>query len=112
MAPLSRQANYEKQWLEKEMRDFAPFESEAWALLTSLYGSRISKPELESLGQVVARELQIDLVREYRRRKETMIKWFQNHITILRPFLQNDVDILGENDIVLWPMATAHSTSG
>jgi hypothetical protein len=108
---LNGQAKYEKQWFHEEMTGFDPLNSDAWALLTRLYGPRISKEEIVSLGQVAALELRIDLVREYKRRKETMIKWFQNHITVLRPFLQDCVQVLGEKDTVLWPMATANSTT-
>jgi hypothetical protein len=100
---ISSQAKYEKQWLSEEMKGFSPLDSEAWKILTDLYGPKISKEEIVSLGQVAAVELRIDLVREYKRRKETMIKWFQNNITRVRPFLQNCVRVLGENDRPVFP---------
>jgi hypothetical protein len=98
---LNGQAKYEQKWLRDEMKGFEPFESEAWRFLTQLYGQKISKEEIISLGQVTATELKIELVREYKRRKETMIKWFQNHIDHVQPFLRNNVEVLGENGTVL-----------
>jgi hypothetical protein len=104
--PLTGQAKYEQQWLEEEMANFRPFQSEAWFFLTQLYGPKISKDEIVSLGRVTAEELKIELVREYKRRKETMVKWFQNHIDRVRPFLSDSVQVLGENGDVLGPTRT------
>jgi hypothetical protein len=98
---LSGQTKYEKEWSDKEMQGFSAFKSEAWAVLTQLYGPKISKEEITSLGEIVATELKISLAREYKRRKVTMIEWFQNHLEEIRPFLQNCVQILCENGTVL-----------
>jgi hypothetical protein len=88
------QTRYEKEWLEKEMEQFTATDSDAWRLLTNLYGSKISKEELLSVGQVTSIELNIELVREYKRRKETMIKWFQNHFDRIEPFLRESLTII------------------
>lgn len=95
----SNQAQYEKRWLQEEMNGFFVFDSEAWELLTRLYGPKISKDEIISLGQVTAMELNLDFVREYKRRKETMVKWFQNHFVVVRPFLQECVKVLRDEDV-------------
>jgi hypothetical protein len=97
----STQIRYEKEWLQKEMNGFSATESDAWRLLADLYGPKISKEQIISLGQVAAMELGLDLVREYKRRKETMVKWFQNHLTTVTPFLRTSVVILGENKTVI-----------
>jgi hypothetical protein len=58
------------------------------------YGESISKEEIISLGQVCSIELGINLVREYKRRKETMLKWFSDHWENLLPFLETSVEII------------------
>jgi hypothetical protein len=92
------QQKYEKEWLEHEMRGFVPQESEAWKFLAERYGEKISKDELLSLGQVAAMELGLDLVRDYKRRKATMIKWFQDNLTQLRPFLETSLEVIEASD--------------
>jgi hypothetical protein len=92
------QQKYEKEWLQRQMSGFAPTECPAWQYLTARFGEKISKEELLSLGQVAAIELELDLVREYKRRKETMIKWFQNHFDVIRPFLETNLEIIHKTD--------------
>jgi hypothetical protein len=92
------QQRYEKNWLQNQMGGFNATDSEAWQLLTSLYGPKISKDEIIALGQVCAIELKIDLVREYKRRKETMIKWFQNNLAMIEPFLREAVTIISNEN--------------
>jgi hypothetical protein len=92
------QQKYEKEWLDQQMAGFAPKRCPAWQYLTARYGDKISKEELLSLGQVAAIELGLDLVREYKRRKETMIKWFQIHFDVIRPFLETDLEIIHKTD--------------
>jgi hypothetical protein len=81
-------------WKKDEMRDFLPYQSEPWEFLTSRYGPVISKEEIKSLGLVCSSELKIDLFRESKRRKETMLKWFSDHWQKIRPFLENNVTIV------------------
>jgi hypothetical protein len=92
------QQKYEKEWLEHEMKGFQPQESEAWKFLAERYGEKISKDELLSLGQVAAMELGLALVRDYKRRKATMIKWFQDNFTRLRPFLETSLEVIETSD--------------
>jgi hypothetical protein len=96
-APTPQQ-KYEKEWLQQEMKGFEPEKSEAWKFLAGRYGEKISKDELLSLGQVAAMELGITLVRDYKRRKSTMIKWFQDNLTRLRPFLEKSLEVIDASD--------------
>jgi hypothetical protein len=84
----------EKGWLAREMAGFDPNLSPAWRFLTEQHGDRIRKEEIVSLGQVCSARLDIPLVREYKRRKETMLKWFDNHWDIIHPFLVTKVEII------------------
>ena len=80
------------------MSGFVPLQSRAWKFLGQTFGTRISKEELVSLGQVVAHELDIELVREYKRRKDTMIKWFDEHLDEVREFMEHRVRIVDHDD--------------
>jgi hypothetical protein len=91
--PSTSQARYEKEWLKKEMEHFTATDSDAWRLLMNLHGPKLSKDEVLSLGIVISKELDIELVREYKRRKETMIKWFQNNLERIEPFLREFLTI-------------------
>jgi hypothetical protein len=84
----------EKEWLEREMAGFDPSSSIPWRYLSQKYGERISKEEIIALGQVCSIELNITLVRDYKRRKETMLKWFSDHWSEIRPFLETRLQII------------------
>jgi hypothetical protein len=86
----------EKEWLEREMAGFEPLASIPWHYLSGRYGDRISKEEIISLGQVCSIELNITLVRDYKRRKETMLKWFSDHWDKIQPFLETGLEILDD----------------
>lgn len=88
------QIAFEADWMEKHrVKDFKYEECRAWKYLFRRFG-KMSKMELQSLGAVVAETLDIELVREYKRRKITMIMWFEEHFDEVMPFIRNNVDIL------------------
>jgi hypothetical protein len=84
----------EQEWLKQELDGFESQESRPWKWLSARYGNRISKEEIVSLGQVCSVELNIKLVRDYSRRKETMLKWFSIHWDTILPFLETRVKIV------------------
>jgi hypothetical protein len=84
----------EQEWLKQELEGFKWATSPPWQYLKDRHGDRVSKQEIISLGQVCSAELEIKLVREYKRRKQTMLKWFSNHWDSILPFLETRVEIL------------------
>jgi hypothetical protein len=91
---------YEREWLAREMTGFVPQEAEAWKYLTRRFGGKIAKEEILSLAQISSvfnTDLEFPLVREYKRRKETIIKWFEANFLRLRPFLET-VEIIERSD--------------
>jgi hypothetical protein len=108
---ITPQQRYEKEWLEQQMSGFAPTGCPAWRYLTAKYGEKISKEELLSLGQVAAIELELDLVREYKRRKETMIKWFQIHFDVIQLFLETNLEIIPKTDPRIQGKTASESSS-
>jgi hypothetical protein len=79
--------------MAKEMSGFSASASEPWIFLTAHHGHRIRKEEIVSLGQVCASELKLPLFRQYKRRKDTMLKWFAKHWSTIHPFLDAKVEI-------------------
>jgi hypothetical protein len=88
----------EREWLAQKMEGFVAIESVPWKYLRERYGDRISKEEIVSLGQVCSKELNLSLFREYKRRKETMLKWFDKHWDVILPFLETKLEILERKD--------------
>ena len=89
---MTAQQKYERRRLVDHMSGFVMNESEAWRFQSARWGP-ISKCQLIALGQVVADVLQLDLVREYKRRKSTMVKWFDEYWDVIRPFIEKRVQI-------------------
>jgi len=66
---------------------------EAWRRLTIRFGMTISHMELLSLAKVVAHYTNIELVREAKRRKELLIKWFDDNLERVWPFIEEKIRI-------------------
>ena len=92
------QQEYEAEWLQTMRQKFKPYETRAWKWLAARFG-KIAKEEIISLGQVVAREMGVELAREYKRRKEMMIIWFEEHYDEVMPFIQSRVQVIGHANV-------------
>jgi hypothetical protein len=88
-------------WITKEMLGFSAETSAPWLFLTAQAGRRIRKEEIVSLGQVCASELKLPLLRQYKRRRDTMLKWFHNHWAIIHPFLDTKVEFVVDDDVAV-----------
>ena len=86
------QKEHEKLYLEK-IADFVHTESEAWKKLTERFGPKINQDELSDLAQVVSRRLNIELTREDKRRKRTLVKWFQDHLDEVWPYIEQHIEV-------------------
>ena len=85
----SLQAEYEWNFINQKRQGFDVQKCRAWAKLTERFGPRISQEELLSLALVVSNELGMDLSREYKRRKELLIKWFDERLDRVWGFVEN-----------------------
>jgi hypothetical protein len=61
--------------------------SHAWRKVTSRYGDGLNHAELLSVAEVVAYNLNVPLDREAKRRKSLLIKWFEDNMNEIEPFL-------------------------
>jgi hypothetical protein len=89
----SLQNERDRAFVQENLKDFEPMTSKAWKFLEARFGPEISKPRLVSLGCILALHLNIPLVREYKRRKGMMIKWFDDNFDCIQPFIEKCVEV-------------------
>ena len=77
----------ERKRVEMRLNGFDYKNSDAWQIICERFGPTLSQSELLSIAQVIAFHAKIKLDREAKRRKEVLIKWFQENIVEIMPFL-------------------------
>jgi hypothetical protein len=92
---------------EMRLRNFDPENCPAASLLTQLFGSAINATDLVSLAETCSYYLDIYLDREAKRRKSVLLKWFDENLQRIGPFLREHVvvenrsqELLGSGDAV------------
>ncbi|KAK8895033.1 hypothetical protein M9Y10_023475 [Tritrichomonas musculus] len=91
--PKTLQAEFEQKFVQEKLNDFEPTSCKAWTKLTSRFGPKISQEELLSLAEVVSHQLEIELYREYKRRKNMLIKWFDENLDLVWPYIEKHIII-------------------
>lgn len=90
--PVPYQVKFEKELIEEVKRsNWNATESVAWKRLTNKFGPKITTEELLSLAQVAAKELGLELTREYKRRKVMLIYWFDQQNEEFWKFLDKHI---------------------
>jgi hypothetical protein len=89
----SLQKEYEWAFMAEKRARFDAAKCPAWARLTAKFGPKISQEELLSLAQVISHELRLGLSREYKRRKELLVKWYDENLDVIWPFIETRVVI-------------------
>ena len=82
-----RQTQTERQKIEQRLNGFDGKNSDAWSEICDAFGPNLSQNELLSIAQVTSFHTKLHLGREAKRRKEVLIKWFQENLVTIRPFL-------------------------
>lgn len=95
--PKTLQAEFEAKFVQEKLADFEPTNCDAWIKLTGRFGPKISQEELLSLAEVVSHQLGIELFREYKRRKNMLIKWFDEHVDEVWPYIEKHIIITDVN---------------
>jgi hypothetical protein len=83
----------ERDWLMQQRHLFDAEHCEAWRDLRQMIAPKISFEELRSLAIICHENLDIELSRDVKRRKEMLIKWFDDHWVVVKSFLQTRVSI-------------------
>ena len=81
------QTEAERRRVEIRLSGFDGKNSDAWAEICEAFGPNLSQNELLSIAQVISFHAKLRLDREAKRRKEVLIKWFQENLSVIRPFL-------------------------
>lgn len=77
----TRSANeLERKRVDARLNGFVYKESRAWHEITRHYGDGLNQAELLSLAEVLASQIGIKVDREAKRRKEVLIKWYDENI--------------------------------
>ena len=89
--PLSNfpktQNEIERKRVDDRLRGFSLKDSIAWKAICERFGSDLNQTELLSMAEVIGHELHIKIDREAKRRKEVLIKWFDENFLIIKPIL-------------------------
>ena len=91
---IDYQQKFEREFIRKKREHNDAWSCLAWTKLRERFGQKISQEELLSLARVVSNELEIDLSREYKRRKELLIIWFNENFDRVWPFIEHNIIVL------------------
>lgn len=84
----TRSANeIERKRVDARLNGFIYKESAAWRVITERYGDNLNQNELLSLAEVIAAQLNLKVDREAKRRKEVLIKWYDEHLEKIKSLL-------------------------
>ena len=92
-----RQIDREHILIQQRLRDFDPANCEASRYLVNKFGGLFDQKQLKKIALTLSYALNIPLDREATRRKMVMIKWFDENIDTIRPFIDNSMVITDEN---------------
>ena len=72
---------------KKEMFDYK--NCSAYTLLTNKFGINVRQQELIAIASSIGKKLRIKVDRDAKRRKDLLIKWFQDHLEEVTPLLKS-----------------------
>lgn len=79
--------NYDRRKADSRLGDFDPKNSKIWKKICNKFSPNLSQNELVSLAEIIASNVKIKVDREARRRKEVLIKWFDENSEKIDPFI-------------------------
>ena len=81
------QTENERNRVEKRLENFDNKNSQAWKDIQNYFGPSLSQNELLSIAQVITYHAKLKLDREAKRRKEVLIKWFDENYNTIKNLL-------------------------
>jgi len=91
--PTRRQVFIEKELNKIRLQDFNFENSQAYDMLIKKFGSLPSREALLSLARVLSYHLKINLDREAYRRKNVLLKWYDEKYLEIKDVLMNGIDV-------------------
>lgn len=83
---VSRKDISEKLRANLLLGDFDPYHSRGWELIQYLTHHQVSRHALISIATILAGIIGIPFERDYSRRKDLVIKWFDQNYELIMPF--------------------------
>ena len=77
----------ERTRVEKRLGGFGFQKSQAWKEIVVRYGDTLSQNELLGIASIVSAKIGVKLDREAKRRKDVLIKWFDENLENIKPYL-------------------------
>ena len=81
------QMNQERFRIAIRLAGFDPKDNIVTKEITRRFGSNIKQGELINIAEVIAEHAKIKLDRDARRRKNVLLKWFEEHWAQIKPYL-------------------------
>ena len=88
----------ERKKIDERLRGFSLNESKAWKAICEKFGPNLNQSELLSIAEVLCSEVNhtqrntpLKVDREAKRRKEVLIKWFDENYPDIQPYLKTIV---------------------
>ncbi|KAK8891581.1 hypothetical protein M9Y10_028794 [Tritrichomonas musculus] len=83
-----RNANeLERKRVSNRLNGFSIKDSIAWQEICKRFGPNLNQSELLSMAEIIGQQAGIKVDREAKRRKEVLIKWYEENIVIIRKML-------------------------
>ena len=99
MDSCSIQTTHERLRIDDRIRNFEYEESEAWAELRKRGWDQLRQAELLSIALLLSMKLKVPIDREAKRRKNVLVKWFDENLAELR-MKMDYVSLVFKNDEV------------
>ncbi|KAK8834168.1 hypothetical protein M9Y10_011661 [Tritrichomonas musculus] len=77
----------DKRKADARLQDFDPKNCFVWKKFCEKFGSSLSQTELISIAEVISSNIGVKVDREAKRRKEILIKWFDENSEKIIPFI-------------------------
>ena len=92
----SSQCAFEHLMVKIRLQDFVADNSRGVEMLTKKFGDVPNQHELFSLARVLSSKLDIFLDREASRRKAVLLKWYDENVDKIQPYLEKYITIKDE----------------
>lgn len=76
----------ERKKVDERLRGFSLKTSPAWHEICTRFGSNLNQTELLSIAEVLGAQINVKVDREAKRRKEVLIKWFDENLMVILPY--------------------------
>ena len=77
----------ERERVRRRVGGFDWKQSRVWRDLTAHFGPKVNHEELISIAELISKHANIKLDRDAKRRKVVLVKWFQEHWSMIQPLL-------------------------